>query len=51
MVNALGLQRQHGYFHHAAPFHCFEGDHEGHKITVVTNGKDKKYGVDNVGSK
>jgi hypothetical protein len=48
MITHMGLQRQPGYFGHAAPFHCFTGDYKGHVVSVVTNGKDRKYGCDNV---
>lgn len=48
MIEAMNLQRQPNYFGHVAPFHCFTGDFKGRTVSVVTNGKDKKYGCDNV---
>lgn len=49
LIEQLGLERQANYFGHAAPFHCFSGTYKGGlKVAVVTNGKDRTYGCDNV---
>lgn len=49
LIEKLGLERQANYFGHAAPFHCFSGPYRDEfKVAVVTNGKDKTYGCDNV---
>jgi 5'-methylthioadenosine nucleosidase len=36
--------------HPGAPCVIHTGTHNGYKVSVVTNGKDKKFGVDNVGT-
>jgi hypothetical protein len=33
-----------------APFQVFSGSYKGHHVTVVTNGKDARFKVDNVGT-
>mmetsp|Transcript_43100 Transcript_43100/g.85555 ORF Transcript_43100/g.85555 Transcript_43100/m.85555 type:complete len:249 (+) Transcript_43100:54-800(+) len=33
-----------------APFHIFSGDYKGTNVTLVTNGKDARFNVDNVGT-
>lgn len=33
-----------------APFHLYQGIYKSKQITVVTNGKDKRHNVDNVGT-
>ena len=33
-----------------APFHVFTGEYKGKQLTVVTNGKDSRFNVDNVGT-
>lgn len=50
LITQLGLKQKANYFGHAAPFHCFTGDYKGgpHKVSIVTNGKDPKFGCDNV---
>lgn len=52
MIEHLKLERQANYFGHAAPFHCFSGEYSkggrSYKVSVVTNGKDRTYGCDNV---
>lgn len=48
LIDHLGLTRQENFFGHSAPFHCFKGEYHGHQISVVTNGKDRKFGCDNV---
>ncbi len=54
LIEKLGLERQADYFGHAAPFHCFSGSYDAkeegssYKVAVVTNGKDRTYGCDNV---
>lgn len=51
LIMHLGLTQQSNYFGHAAPFHCFNGEYKGLKLAIVTNGKDRKFGCDNVRSK
>lgn len=48
LITHLGLTQQSDYFGHAAPFHCFNGEYKGYKLAIVTNGKDRKFGCDNV---
>lgn len=52
LIEHLKLERQPNYFGHAAPFHCFSGEYSkggsSYKVSVVTNGKDRTYGCDNV---
>lgn len=48
LITQLGLNQQSNYFGHAAPFHCFNGEYKGCKLAIVTNGKDRKFGCDNV---
>jgi len=48
LITHLGLTQQSNYFGHAAPFHCFNGKYKGIKLAIVTNGKDRKFGCDNV---
>jgi hypothetical protein len=52
LIARLGLKRQANYFGHAAPFHCFSGTYgkggASYNVSVVTNGKDRTYGCDNV---
>ena len=48
LIKHLGLTQQSNYFGHAAPFHCFNGEYKGYKLAIVTNGKDRKFGCDNV---
>ncbi|GAB5030143.1 Hypothetical protein NocV09_00202760 [Nannochloropsis oceanica] len=50
LITHLGLTQQSNYFGHAAPFHCFNGKYKGYKLAIVTNGKDRKFGCDNVGT-
>jgi 5'-methylthioadenosine nucleosidase len=33
-----------------APFQIFQGAYKGTTVSVITNGKDKRFGVDNVGT-
>ena len=48
LITHLGLTQEANYFGHAAPFHCFKGEYKGHQVAIVTNGKDPKFGCDNV---
>lgn len=48
LITHLGLTQQSNYFGHTAPFHCFNGEYKGIKLAIVTNGKDRKFGCDNV---
>lgn len=52
LIEHLKLERQANYFGHAAPFHCFSGEYSkggsSYKVSLVTNGKDRTYGCDNV---
>lgn len=48
LITHLGLTQQSNYFGHAAPFHCFNGEYKGLKLAIVTNGKDRMFGCDNV---
>jgi 5'-methylthioadenosine nucleosidase len=51
-VEHLKLDKKVDFFPPQVPFEAFSGEHEGCKLTVVTNGKDSVYGtgVDNVGT-
>eukprot|EP00560_Eucampia_antarctica_P008329 CAMPEP_0197826656 /NCGR_PEP_ID=MMETSP1437-20131217/3584_1 /TAXON_ID=49252 ORGANISM="Eucampia antarctica, Strain CCMP1452" /NCGR_SAMPLE_ID=MMETSP1437 /ASSEMBLY_ACC=CAM_ASM_001096 /LENGTH=256 /DNA_ID=CAMNT_0043427181 /DNA_START=101 /DNA_END=871 /DNA_ORIENTATION=- len=51
-VEHLGLKEDKSFYASKTPFEAFRGEHNGCKITVVTNGKDSVYGtgVDNVGT-
>lgn len=48
LITKLGLTQQSNYFGHAAPFHCFTGTYNNYNLAIVTNGKDRKFGCDNV---
>ena len=46
-VKYLNLEEDKSFYSAKNPFEAFRGDHNGCKVTVVTNGKDSVYGKNN----
>lgn len=50
MIERLGLVEEPGKFSAAAPSKCFSGSYKDATISVVTNGKCDRFGVDQIGT-
>mmetsp|Transcript_1209 Transcript_1209/g.1554 ORF Transcript_1209/g.1554 Transcript_1209/m.1554 type:complete len:252 (+) Transcript_1209:34-789(+) len=50
LIKELNLSLNKSIFHKNAPFNCYSGLYKGKNVCVVTNGRCKDYGVDNVGT-
>lgn len=50
LIERLGLVEEPGKFSPAAPSKCFGGEYKGAKVSVVTNGKCNRFGVDQIGT-
>lgn len=50
LIERLGLVEDPGRFSAAAPSKCFSGSYQGAAISVVTNGKCRRFGVDQIGT-
>ncbi|CAM9489627.1 unnamed protein product [Chrysoparadoxa australica] len=50
MIKRFGLELDENKFPASAPCQCYSGDYKGSKVHLVTNGKCKRFGCDEVGT-